>query len=134
MIRRQRLVIALYGVASAFVFIWVPWRGGPTVRGATTEAMGYGFVWSGPTRPIAFVDYEKRLAEYKVRHPGPYTVEYPPETPPLPPTEPEGYSGYPYKLATRTLDYGRILLEFAALTGLFLAVLMLTRGKAYGNN
>ena len=44
-----------------------------------------------------------------------------------PPAEPKGYTDYPYKLATSTVDFGRVLLEFGALTGLFLVFWAVTR-------
>jgi hypothetical protein len=118
-------VLTLYGLASAFIFVWVPWRGGPTMRGANSEVLGYGFVWSGPRRPAAFVEYDKRLLEYEKdrNKPNPdptslYRIE-PPH-----PKEPEGYSSYSYKAATSTVDYGRILLEFGFLAAILLVTWM----------
>jgi hypothetical protein len=150
----KRVVLAFYGVGLTLICIWVPWRGGSTFRGANTEVLGYGFVWSGPERPVEFVEYDKRLADFnKLNKPvvetkseGPYTAVRPPQTqsnepdwrsgivqPPIkaqpiqqPPAEPEGYTAYPYKLATSTVDYGRVLLELGALTGLFLLVWAVT--------
>lgn len=80
--------------------------------------MGYGFVWSGPKPPVVFVEYEKRLAEYQASHKPDWRnglIGYQDE---VRPTEPEGYLQYPYKRATATVDYGRVLLEFGALTAL----------------
>lgn len=121
MTRRRRIVLGVYGAASAFIFVWVPWRGGPTVRGATTEPMGYGFVWSGPRRPAAYIEYDKRMADteradakYNSDPNSAYSISSPR------PREPEGYSAYPYKLATSTIDYERVVLEAGALSGLLL--------------
>ena len=101
--------------------------GSPTVRGANTEVLGYGFVWSGPRRPAEFIEYDKRLAkynkEYNKLNPDPNSL-YRIGTPPL--KEPEGYSSYSYKVATSTVDYGRILLEFGFLTALLLVTWMVT--------
>jgi len=125
--RSNRAVLTLYGVASAFIFVWVPWRGGPTIRGANTEMLGYGFVWSGPVRPAAFIEYDKRLAESnKLDDPRVGFVADRPK-------EPEGYSQYPYKLATSNVDYGRVLLECGALTGLLLVAWMLTYAGGKSN-
>jgi len=97
------------------------------MRGANTEVLGYGFVWSGPKRPAAFVDYDKRLVEYQndrnKANPEANSL-YRIEPPPL--KEPEGYSSYSYKVATSTVDYGRILLEFGFLTALLLVTWMVT--------
>src|SRR5713226_96531 len=99
--RSKRAVLTLYGVALAFIFTWVPWRGGPTIKGANTDVLGYGFVWSGPRRPAAFVEYDKRLVEYEKERnkatPDPNSL-YRIEPPPV--KEPEGYSSYSYKVTT----------------------------------
>jgi hypothetical protein len=114
--------------------------------------LGYGFVWSGPRRPAEFIEYEKHLAEYnkskgeldwetviasmpqkagqaaKPSTPAKDNLGFVPNSPaaPQPPKEPEGYLAYPYKQSTAEVDYGRVLLEFGALTGLLLVSWILT--------
>jgi hypothetical protein len=61
----RRIILASFGLGLTVAFVWVPWRGGPSVRGGNTEVMGYGFIWSGPRRPAAFVGYDKNLVEHQ---------------------------------------------------------------------
>ena len=63
MTRTKRAVLTLYGVASAFIFVWVPWRGYetpiyqvPKDRWNSTF-LGYGLIWSQPRPPAEFVAY-----------------------------------------------------------------------------
>jgi hypothetical protein len=130
----RRAVLSIYGVSMAFIFVWVPWRGYevPKDRGNAAN-LGYGLVWSPPRPPAAFVQYYE-APKY----------EFPP--PPLPtlpspvpaagdrwrdglvtkyPPAPEGYIS-PFAYKTAAIDYGRVGLEFGALTALALGVWMLT--------
>jgi hypothetical protein len=67
-------VLTLYGVASAFIFVWVPWRGYetpiyqvPKDRWNSTF-LGYGLVWSQLKPPAAFVKYDIEETKYQRSH------------------------------------------------------------------
>jgi len=128
----KRIVLVGYGLAVALVFTWVPWRGGREVRGGNRDSLGYGLVWSPPKPSAASLEYEAaRDANLKTPPsnsatdslgfiPSPQYTIVPPS-----PKRPEGYiSTFVYKSAT--VDYGQVLLEFGALTGLLLVVWMPT--------
>src|SRR6266849_237545 len=160
--RSKRAVLTLYGVASAFIFIWVPWRGYetpiyqvPKDRWNSTF-LGYGPIWSQVRPPARFVKYaienakyseyqrshewdcmasppitkEERALGFKPRPPPgkEYCIE-PPQgeasPPPIPPSAPEGYIP-PGVYQSAALDYGRVALEFGALTGLLLVAWMIS--------
>lgn len=77
MTRSRRAVLAVYGVSSALIFLWVPWRGYqypiyqvPKDRW-NSMFLGYGPVWSQLKPPAAFVKYDTentRYAEYQRLH------------------------------------------------------------------
>jgi hypothetical protein len=113
-------VLTLYGVASAFIFIWVPWRGSIIDKGGNTRFLGYGYIWSQPRQPAAFVEHDKRLGESSDRGS------------PEKPKEPEGYIS-PFNYYSATIDYRRVFLEFGALTGLLLMAWMLTYAEGRSN-
>lgn len=111
----RRAVLALYGLAAASIFMWVPWRGYevPKDRGNAAN-LGYGVVWAPPEPPAAFVEYYRQSTSgnnWQVVSP-----------------VPSGYiSPFAYKAAT--IEYGRVGLEFGALTGLaLLAWVLAARG------
>ena len=91
---RRRLILVIYGVALVSIFVWVPWRGYEVRkdRGDPTN-LGYGLVWSPPRGP----DEVRSYGEYTIRIPGP-----------------------DFAHRSATVDYGRVGLEFGALTGLLL--------------
>jgi len=80
--RTKRAVLTVYGVASAFIFVWVPWRGYetpiyqvPKDRWNSTF-LGYGLIWSQPRPPAEFVAYylediryAEDFAKYQRSHP-----------------------------------------------------------------
>ena len=68
--RSKRIAFALYGFASALIFLWVPWRGYenpvyavPKDRWKPTY-LGYGPVWAPTKPPAAFVAYDTENAKY----------------------------------------------------------------------
>jgi hypothetical protein len=154
--RSKRVVLTLYGVALAFIFVWIPWRGyqtpiyqAPRERWQST-LLGYGPVWSQLKPPAAYSRYEASLAAYRSAvattpidlsagfvtppKPPPGYVEVPPpkEAQPVPapqaPKEPNGYmSTRIYRWAR--VDYGRILLEFGTVTSLSLVAWLLVSAE-----
>jgi len=68
--RSKRTVLTLYGVASAFIFIWVPWRGyeAPIYQVPkdrwNSMLLGYGPIWSQVKPPANFVTYSLEDAKY----------------------------------------------------------------------
>jgi len=130
--------LAIYGLAVAFIFIWVPWCGILEARnGKTRDFLGYSLVWSMPKPSAASIKYETaRHAFNSSPHPPPgYSIVPPPNdlgfVPEVKePEEPPGYiSSFVYKQAT--VDYGRILLEFGALTGLLIMAWMIAPSPAH---
>lgn len=76
------------------------------------------------------MEYDKRLAEiekednkHNPEPNSPYKISFPR------PKEPEGYSAYPYKSATSTIDYEKVFLEIGALSSLLLVGWTLTARK-----
>jgi len=144
--RNRRVVIAIYGLAVAFIFVWVPWCGYenpiysvPKDRWNATF-LGYCPVWSQPKPQEAFAEYDKRYAayeiaskeydlafvEYRARRANPdYWVNPQKPVEPTKPTKPDGYVS-PLIFKSATVDYGRVLLELGALTGMLVVVWMLT--------
>lgn len=46
---KQRIVLALYLVALAYCFVWIPWSVSTSGRyGTDHERLGYGWVRAGP--------------------------------------------------------------------------------------
>ena len=125
----RRIILACYGLAMAFAATWVPWRGGLAVRGGNRDALGYGLIWSPPKPSVASVEYEAArdayLSSLSVASPG-YTIVPPSNSLGFIPNEPkmpkDYISSFVYKSAT--VDYGRVGLEFAALSGLLLVAWM----------
>jgi hypothetical protein len=147
----RRIILAIYGLAVAFVLTWVPWRANVEAQGRKiTYTLACGLIWSLPKPPAATIQYEAALHEYLTPKPSsvpvpdwrsgivpksysggppPGYVEVPPpeSSPPEGPAPkvPEDYiESSVYRFAT--VDYGRVLLEFGALTGLLLMVWMIT--------
>jgi hypothetical protein len=125
----RRVILSIYGFAIAMIFIWVPWHGyeGPKERVNPTN-LGYALVWSPPkpVSPYEVVSPETAAQASSAAHksdgpPADKTGGVPdfiPESP-LPYTaSPETFSIEAYK--TATIDYGRVGLEFGALTALLL--------------
>ncbi len=147
----RRIVLTCYGLALALVLVWVPWRGGLEVRGGNRDTLGYCLVWSPPKPSPAFLEYESARDAYQRTTlsysraddlgfvPSPQLaivaplkdgldwrdgIVQPPTPKPTPalqePKKPEGYiSSFVY--ASATVEYGRVSLEFGALTGLGIA-------------
>jgi hypothetical protein len=52
MIKTHRIVLALYFLAVAYCFVWIPWSVTSSNRyGTNHERLGYGWVWAGPQYP-----------------------------------------------------------------------------------
>jgi hypothetical protein len=104
----RRAILAVYGLALALVFVWVPWRGYEGLKERVNPTnLGYAPVWSPPEAPASFVQYSDQLAKYVPF--GGATL----------PAQPVGYIS-PFAYKTATVDYGRVGLEFGVLTALLL--------------
>jgi hypothetical protein len=50
--RSRRIVLALYFLALAYCFVWIPWSVTNSDRyGTSHQRLGYGWLWAGPRHP-----------------------------------------------------------------------------------
>jgi hypothetical protein len=104
----RRAILAGYGIGLVVTFVWVPWRGYEVLKERGDPAnLGYGLVWSPPEPPPSFIEYSSAVSKYV------------PVSGATLPAEPTGYIS-PFAYKTAAIDYGRVGLEFGALTALLL--------------
>ena len=54
--RTTRIILTLYSLSIAAACLWVPWRWEKSV--VSFPPIGFGLIWSGPSYPSAFSQYE----------------------------------------------------------------------------
>ena len=107
---RRRVILIIYGLAVAFTFVWVPWHGYEGLKSrADPTNLGFALIWSPPEPPTEFVHYSDALSKFS------------PFAGATPPTAPAGNIS-PFAYKTASVDYGRVGLEFGALTVIFLVI------------